>query len=132
MKHLTFVLILALTPALIAQKSKQQLKNPEIQVTEAAVRREEGRITIDVRLKNTGEKPARDLRIFYEVLDPDRRVLTRQTGGIEQKDLDPEAEAEVQAQMHFHARAVSIRLEFEDGAGRNLKATNTGPFVIEQ
>ena len=99
---------------------------------EAAVKHEDGRITIDARLKNTGEKPARDLRIFYEVLDSDRQVLTRQRGGIDQKDLDPDDEAEVQAQMHFHARAVSVRLEFEDGAGRNLKATNTGPFTIEQ
>ena len=132
MKRLTFFFILALTPALIAQKSKQQLKDPEIQVIEIAVRRDEGRITIDATLKNTGDKPARDLRIFYEILDSDRRVLTRQMGGIEQKDLDPEDETEVQAQMHFHARAVSVRLEFEDGSGRNLKATNTGPFVIEQ
>jgi hypothetical protein len=127
-----FLLLLALTPALIAQKNKQQLRDPEIQVLEATVRRDEGRITIDARLKNTGEKPARDLRIFYEVLDSDRQVLTRQRGGIEQKDLDPEDEVEVQAQMHFHARAVSVRVEFEDGAGRNLKGTNTGPFVIEE
>jgi hypothetical protein len=132
MTRCIFLLLIASTPALVAQKNKEQLRDPEIQVLEASVRREEGRLMIDARLKNTGEKPARDLRIFYEVLDPDRRVLTRQRGGIEQKDLDAEDEAEVHAQMHYHARAVSVRLEFEDGAGRNLKAINTGPFVIEQ
>jgi hypothetical protein len=126
-----FLLLAVLTPVLVAQK-KTQLRDPEIQVIEAAVKHEDGRITIDARLKNTGEKPARDLRVFYEVLDSDSQVLTRQRGGIEQKDLDPDDEAEVQVQMHFHARAVSVRLEFEDGAGRNLKATNTGPFPIEQ
>jgi hypothetical protein len=126
------VLLLTSSPVLIAQKNKPQLKDAQIEVAEVSVRRDEGRLTIDARLRNTGEKPARKLVIFYDVLDSDGRVLTRQKGGIEQQDLDPGDDTEVQAQMHFHARAVSIRFEFEDGAGRNLKAANTGPFTIEQ
>jgi hypothetical protein len=113
------------------QQNKQQLREAEIEVSQAVVRREDSRITIDARLKNTGEKPARNLAIYYEVLDSDRNVLTRQKGGIDQKDLEAEDEAEIQVQMHFHARAVYVRLEFEDGSGRTLKATNAGPFAIE-
>jgi hypothetical protein len=131
MKRSTFLLLFGFAPASFSQKKKQKLRDAEIEVYDVAVRHEQDRMTIDARVRNTGEKPARNLTIFYEVLDSDRSVLTRQKGGIDEAELEPRQEAEVHAQMHFHARAVYVRLEFEDGSGRNLKAANVGPFTIE-
>ncbi len=130
MKRSAFILLLAAASFAWPQK-KKELKEAEIEVIDPAVRHEEGRITVDGKLKNTGEKPARKLFVFYEVLDSDRNVLTRQKGGIDEPELEPGDEAEIHAQMHFHARAVQVRLTFEDGAGRELRGINAGPFTIE-
>jgi hypothetical protein len=127
----TFILVLAFAIVASAQKKKEQLKEAEIEVIDPAVRHEEGRITFDARLKNLGEKPARKLTIFYEVLDSDRNVLTRQKGGIDLLELEPGEDTEVHAQMHYHARAIRLRLTFEDGSGRELRGINAGPFTIE-
>ena len=131
MERSTFILVLAAAPFAWSQKKKPQLKEAEIEVIEPAVRHEEGHINVDARLKNTGEKPARKLVIFYEVLDSDRQVLTRQKGGIDEQELEPDHETEIHAQMHFHARAVQVRLMFEDASGRELRGINAGPFTIE-
>jgi hypothetical protein len=131
MKRSTFILMLAGAPFAGAQKKKEQLREAEIEVIEPVVRREDGRVTIDGRLRNTGEKPARNLAVFYEILDSDRNVLTRQRGGIEEHELEPDRETEIHAQMHFHARGIQVRLSFEDGSGRELKGINAGPFPIE-
>jgi len=131
MKRSAFVLVLLAAPILCAQKKNPPLKEAEIEVIDPAVRHEAGRITVDGRLKNVGEKPARKLAVFYEVLDSDRNVLTRQKGEIAEEELEPDQETEIHAQMHFHARAVHLRLSFEDGAGRELRGVNAGPFTIE-
>jgi hypothetical protein len=130
MKRSTFNLLALAAPAVFAQK-KQKLREAEIEVIDPAVHREENRITVDASLKNIGEKPARNLVVFYEVLDSDKNVLTRQKGSIEEKELAPGDQAGVSAQMAFHARAVFLRLTFEDAAGRELRGINAGPFAIE-
>jgi hypothetical protein len=131
MNRSTFILALALAAAAFPQKKNPQLREAEIEVIDAAARHEEGRITFDATLKNTGEKPARKLTVFYEVLDSDRNVLTRQKGGIDMHQLEPGDSTEVHAQMHYHARAIRLRLTFEDGSGRELRGVNAGPFTIE-
>jgi hypothetical protein len=131
MRRFAFVLIVLAAPTFCAQKKNSALKEAEIEVINPAVRHEAGRITVDGRLKNVGEKPARKLAVFYEVLDSDRKVLTRQKGEIAEQELEPDQETEIHAQMHFHARAVHLRLSFEDSSGRELRGINAGPFTIE-
>lgn len=104
---------------------------PAIEMLEASARREDAHIAIDGRLRNFGDKAARKLRIHFEILDGDRNVLTRQTGGIDDPELAPGAEAEFHNQIQAHARAVAVRFAFEDAGGRDLKMKNTGPFPIE-
>jgi hypothetical protein len=87
---------------------------------------------LDGRVKNVSDKPIRRLTIIYELLDPDKRVLTKQHGPIDQEQLEPGEEARFEVQMASHARAVSFRLWFEDGGARELRTEKTGPFPIEQ
>jgi hypothetical protein len=130
MKSFVFLAgVLALLPAFSQQKPKKP--EPAIEMTEVVAKREDPRLTIDGRLKNTGDRAAKKLVIIFEVLDGDKNVLTRQTGGVDGDDLDPGAEAEFHNQMHFHARAVSVRFAFEEGNGREIRAVNTGPFLID-
>ena len=104
---------------------------PVIELVEATVRREDQNLEIDGRLRNSGDKETRKLTIYFEVLDGDRNVLTRQSGALDQPALAPGEEAEFHNQIATPARAVSVRFAFEDATGRDLKTKNTGPFPIE-
>ena len=114
-----------------AQKKNAQNKGPEAEVLQFSARVEEKRVNIDGAIKNAGERPIRKLRIIFEVLDSDNRVLTRQQGPLDEPFLESGDEAAFQIQMHYHARAVSVRVAAEDGSGKELRLANAGPFVIE-
>lgn len=116
---------------LFGQKKKSDRSQPEIELMNVRAAVESGRVEIDGRVKNTSEKPVRKLVIFFEMLDSDRRVLTRQQGAIEELVLEPGSEAAFSGQITWHARAVAYRLSFEDGSARELRGLNTGPFAIE-
>lgn len=131
MTRRTLLASLAAVSSLRAQKKNAEKKAPEVQLIEASAQLENRRVNIDGRLRNTGEKPIRKLNFILEMLDSDRKVLTRQQGQIDEDTLEPGDEAVIQAQIAWHARAVWFRFEFEDGGGRELMAANTGPFVIE-
>ena len=121
----------AVLPLVRAQKKNAEKKVPDVQLIEATAQVEERRVNIDGRVRNSGEKPIRKLNFILEMLDSDKRVLTRQQGKFDEEVLDPGDEAIFRAQIAWHARAVSFRVEFEDGSGRELNAANTGPFAIE-
>ena len=119
--HLFALLFLLLAPK----------PEPAIELVEATARREDQTIAIDGRVRNYGDKEARKLMIYFEVLDGDRKVLTRQSGAIEEPELAPGAEAEFHNQISTPARAVSVRFEFEDASGRELKTRNNRTVAIE-
>ena len=131
MTRRTLLASVAMLSPLVAQKKNAEKKSPEVHLLEATAQVEDQRINIDGRVRNTGEKPIRKLNFIFEMLDSDRKVLTRQQGQIDEDVLDPGDEAVFRAQIAWHARAVWFRVEFEDGGGRELMAANTGPFVIE-
>lgn len=126
------VLFVLSAAAVFGQQKSSREKGPEVELIEASAHVEDRRLNIDGQVRNVGDRPIRKLTIFYEILDGDKKVLTRQQGPIDQPELGPGEEARFQAQMAFHARAVSFRLAFEDGGGRELRAEGTGPFAIEQ
>lgn len=123
--------LLAALPAAAASK-KSKDKGPQVRVVEATVELEDGNIAVDARIRNVSERPIRRLVVFYEVLDADNKVLTRQHGPVEDEVLETGEETEVFVQMAHHARAISLRFEFQDGAGHDLRAENIGPFEIQQ
>lgn len=125
-----FLLFILAAAALPAQR-KPQPKPAEIELSDVTVRREGQRVTIDGRLKNTGERPAKKLTIFIEFRSPDDQIITTRRAGIDEEALEPGAETELHAQVPDPVRAVNIRFSFEDGSGRYLKGINAGPFNIE-
>jgi len=126
-----FLLALAVAPTAFSQKKAPQLKPPAIAVLERAAHRDQDRLNIDGRLKNTGEKQATDLVIIVDILDSGKQLLTTQKGASEPESIDPGQEGEFHSQMPLPARAVFVRLSFEDGSTREIKATNAGPFAID-
>ncbi|MBC7924680.1 MAG: hypothetical protein H7039_03400 [Bryobacteraceae bacterium] len=85
---------------------------------------------IDGRIRNVSDRTFRRLIVYYEVLDSDKKVLTRQQGSLDEAELEPGKEAAFSAQMQSHARAVYYRFEVTDGNGRELRGVNTGPFPL--
>jgi hypothetical protein len=131
MRTLFLVVLVASVTALPATKKAQQPKPPAIAVLETAAHRDQDRLNIDARIKNTGERQATDIVIIVDVLDSDKNPLTTQKGSSDPESLDPGQEGEFHAQLPLPPRAVFIRLSFEDGGARDIKATNTGPFAID-
>lgn len=130
MNRRVFLAAAGCAPVLSGAK-KSKAKEPEIEVVEASVKAEDGRLLVDGRLRNVSGRTVDGLKVIYEVLDADNKVLTRQTGTIPGAVLDAGEEAEFHVQMAAHARGISMRFEFEDGGGRELRAGGAGPFPIE-
>ena len=127
-----FILGTLLAPGALAwQKKGSQAKGPEIELISSVAKIEDQRVNIDVHIRNVAGRPIKRLHVIYEILDSDKKVLTRQKGPIDEDELANGVDAEFSSQMQHHARAVYYRLEFEDGSGRDLRSEKTGPFPIE-
>jgi len=125
------IFLLVCTAVLGLPQKKPQPKPAEIELTEVSVHRDGGNVAIDGKLKNQGERPVKNLRVFIDFRDPDHNVISTRRGGIEERVLDPQAEAEFHAQVPDEVRAVDVQFRYEDGSGRDLKGINAGPFAIE-
>lgn len=110
---------------------KNAPKPPDLELIDSSAHVEENKINIDGHIRNVSAKAIRKPVVFYEILDSDQKVLTRQQGEIEQEVLPAGADEGFHAQIAYHARSVSFRLEFEDGAGHELRVAKSGPFPIE-
>ena len=126
-----FLLLVATVLLAYQGKKAPQLKPPALDVVETTAHRDQGLLAIDGKLKNTGERSAEKLVIIVDVLDSDKRAITTQKGSSEPESIEAGEQAEFHAQMRLPPRAVYIRLSFEDGDGREVKATNVGPFAID-
>jgi hypothetical protein len=128
---LLLILLLILPGVFAADKKPSQPRPPEIEVLDASARREDRRLAVDGRLRNTGERPVKKLLILIDFLDSDRKTLTRQQGEADDLVLEAGEEFEFHRQTSDPARAVYFVLSFEDGSGREIRAVNPGPFPIE-
>jgi hypothetical protein len=126
-----FVAVVMLAGAMAMAQKKPQLKPPELTLSETSIKREEGKILLDGKLRNVGERPAKGVTIFFDFLDPDRKVLATKKAELEPDSLEPQEDAEFHAQMEEPARVTHVRLRFEDKDGRDVRAANTGPYAIE-
>jgi hypothetical protein len=131
MTRRTAIAFVSALPLGYGQKKNTRPKGPDVELIEAVARLEDSRVNIDVRVRNTSDRPIQKLTVILEVLDPSNNVLTKQQGTIEESVLEPGDEGRFHAQIAWHARTHAFRLGFEDGAGRDLRAENTGPFPVE-
>jgi hypothetical protein len=123
------VILLAIMASALAQK--KQPKPPEVELLEVTAHRDEGRINLDGRVKNVGEKPIRGLTVVYDFLDSDKHVISSGKGGIEEASLVPGDEAEFHAQLQAPPRATSFQVNFEDGGGKDLRLAKSEILPIE-
>lgn len=96
-----------------------------------AHRIEEGRITVDGRIRVTGEKPVRGLTVVFDFLSPDNAPLTSLKTQVDDDVVGPGEESSFHAVTMNPPGAVKYKLRVFNSNQRQLRAANIGPYVIE-
>ena len=125
-RAIAFALVTVL--ALAQPKPK---KPADVRVLETTARREESRITVDGKVRVTGEKPVRGLVLVFDFRSPEREVVTAQKTTVDEETLENGREGTYHVEMADAARAVTYTVRAFDIHEKELRVENLGPFPIE-
>ena len=127
-----FLLLAAVVLSLCAPATGQRKKKAaDVEVMETKARRIEGQITLDGRVRFTGEHPARGLVIVFDFLSPEHEVVTSQKTQVADDVVRAGREASYQTVLVDPVRAVSYEVRAFDAGERDLRVANPGPYPIE-
>ena len=110
------------------QKKK---RSADVEVIETKARRVDDKITLDGRVRFTGERPAHGLVIVFDFLSPEHEVVTTQKTQLADDVVRAGQEASYQTVLLDPARAISYRVRAIDAGERDLRVANPGPYPIE-
>jgi hypothetical protein len=126
------VLVFCLLPAVLLGGAEKKKKTPwAMEVLETSAHRTEGVISLDGRVRNSGDRPIEKLVVLFDFLAPSGGVVTTQRFEVDEPVLEPGAEAVIRGQVTDPVRAVRYRVNATDKLNRDFVVTNRGPFVIE-
>lgn len=125
-KPLWVVLILALAGASIAADKKT-----DIEVLEASAHRGESRISLEGRIRNSGEKPIKEVILYFHFMAPGRQVITTQKSPIDEELLEPGQESSFRVELNAPPRSVEFSIDAMTAIGRELRVGKSGPYPIE-
>ena len=120
--------ILSLCASVTGQRKK---KAADVEVIETKARREDAKITLDGRVRFTGERPTRGLVIIFDFLSPEHKVVTSQKTQVADDVVRAGQEASYQTVLVDPVRAVSYQVRASDTGERDLRVANPGPYPIE-
>ncbi len=124
--------IAVLLVTLFAATAQQKPKKPaDVQILESKAVREPTRITVDGRVRVTGDKSLHGLVIVFDFRSPEKEVVTTQKAVITEDTVGPGYEGAYHSDMADAARAVHYTIRAFDMHEKELKIVNTGPFPIE-
>ena len=107
-------------------------KKPEVEVVEVKAHRiEEGKLTVDGRVRVTGEKPVQHLTVVFDFLSADNDPLTTLKAEVDDDPVNPGEESSFHSVTMNPPGAVKIKVRILSGGEKQLRAANTGPFIIE-
>jgi hypothetical protein len=122
MRTLLCILLLASVCLPAADKKPKGKKLPDIEVLDLKVRRVEGKVTVDGRVRNGGEKALSGVIVIFDFLAPGNVPLTTQKTNLDEENLEPGKEATFRAEMVDPVRAVECVLSgAQDSGGRDLR-----------
>jgi hypothetical protein len=123
-----FVAIVAAALCLCHGQDKKK-KPPDIQVLEVKVRREGNMVTIDGRLRATGEKPISRLVLSFDFLSEHATLVTKKAG-IDEDALKTGDEAPFHVETDCPAKAVELKINAFKNGNVELIVGNSGPHPI--
>jgi hypothetical protein len=131
MKRLVAVLLVLAALLCAADRKRKPAKPPELEVLEAKAQRVEGRMLVDGRVRNTGEKPIVSLNLLFDFMNTDAQAVTTRRYAFEDEVLGLGQEAGFQLYLADPVRAVTFQVRAETGRGMDLRVAHAGPFPIE-
>ncbi len=128
--------LIALLPALAApaaeQKRKLVQRPPDLEISEFSVRRTtSGVVEVDGKVRNCGQRRIERLRLAFQFISPDGKVVTTQRGEIEEAVLEPGEDSSFTWQTRNQPRAVYVQISAVNRAGDELLIAKPGPYPIE-
>jgi hypothetical protein len=120
----TALLFLALFAAMAQKKA-------DVQILETKAVREGAKISVDGKVRVTGEKPLRGLVIVFDFRSPEKEVVTSQKAVIDEDTLETGREGVFHSEMADSARAVRYTVRAFDNHDRELRVANPGPYPVE-
>lgn len=125
------LVLLASLCAAAPKKSKPKGKGVDVAVLQITCRRGGGDVSVDGRLKVSGEKTFKKVNLFVDFLGTDKQLLQTKRGAVDEEVLQPGDETEFHLRVSDPVRAVLYSLRVEDGDGREVRIDKSGPFPIE-
>ena len=122
------LLCLALFAASAQQKAK---KASDVQILESRAVRGITNITVDGRVRVSGDKPLHGLVIIFDFRSPEKEVVTSQKAVIDEDTLEVGKEGVFHSEMADSARAVRYTVRAFDFHEKELRVANPGPYPIE-
>jgi hypothetical protein len=126
MRVLTAALLFLALSAAVAQK-----KPSDVRILETKAVRGITNITVDGRVKVTGDKPLHGLVIVFDFRSPEKEVVTSQKAIIDEGTLEAGKEGVFHSEMADSARAVRYTVRAFDMHEKELRVANPGPYPIE-
>jgi hypothetical protein len=123
--------VLLAAGSLLASPPQKQKKPADVQILETKVVRDAGKISVDGKVKVTGEKPLRGLVIFFDFRSPEKEVVTSQKTLIDDGTLEPGRDGVFHNEMVDAPRAVNYTIRAFDIHEKELRVANPGPYIIE-
>jgi len=115
-----------------ADKNPKGHKPPDVEVMELKVHRMEGKVTLDGRVRNSGERTLEGVVLFFDFLAPGKVPVTTEKTDIDMETLDPGGEGAFHAETVDPVRAVECVLSrVEDQSGRDLRLAKVVRSNIE-
>jgi hypothetical protein len=107
-------------------------KGHDLEILEAKARRvEEGRLSLDGRIRVTGRKSISGLALTFDFLTSDGELLSSQNAAVEDDVINRGDESGFHAEAQNPPGSVRFKIRAFDGSGRQLRVGNDGPFVID-
>jgi hypothetical protein len=112
--------------------SPQKAKKPaDVELADTKVMRDNGKITVDGKVRVTAEKPLRGLVIVFDFRSPEKEVVTSQKTVVNEQTVENGHEGVFHNEMIDTPRAVKYTVRAFDFHEKELRVSNPGPFIVE-
>jgi hypothetical protein len=122
---------LALALVAIGVSAQKPRKAPDVEVVDVKCHRTEDKLTLDGKVKVTGEKPLKGLVLEFSFLGSSGDVLTAQKAEVSDETLNKNEEPSFHAETLNPPGSIQYKIRAFDAAERELRIGNAGPFTIE-
>ncbi len=106
-------------------------KRHDVEVVEARARRvEEGRISLDGRVRVTAGKSVKGLSLTFDFLTSDGDLLSSEKAAVDDDVIQRGDDSPFHVETDNPPGSVRFKIRAFDGSGRQLRVGNDGPFII--